>query len=122
MILKQLFIGTLLLLLPQVVIADGKYLLDQCNVAVTFQDSGEIPPGYLSAVSYCYGYLEGIGELNSINKGLGRFAYFCVPKDGIPNTQAARIVVKYLRDNPAKLHENKAVLAVLALKEAYPCK
>ncbi len=38
-------------------------------------------------------------------------AQFCLPAGGITNGQAARIVVKYLRDHPEDLHRNEFVLA-----------
>ena len=45
----------------------------------------------------------------------------CFPKEGIANEQAVRIVVKYLKDNPNRLHENEIALIMIALMHAYPC-
>jgi hypothetical protein len=47
----------------------------------------------------------------------------CLPKEK-PQTvgQLARIVVKYLEDNPKQLHEPAASLATVALSKAFPCK
>ena len=47
-------------------------------------------------------------------------ALFCQP-DGTTTGQAARIVVKYLRDHPEELHKHDSVLAFTALKAAFPC-
>ena len=41
--------------------------------------------------------------------------------DGATRGQASRVVKKYLDDNPQELHEDKAVLAVMALMGAFPC-
>jgi hypothetical protein len=50
----------------------------------------------------------------------GRFG-FCTP-DGVTTSQALRIVVKYMDDNPAVLHEDLREITVDALRSAWPCK
>ena len=45
----------------------------------------------------------------------------CFPEKGIDNGQATRVVVKYLKNNPALLHEDEVLLIILAFLEAYPC-
>ncbi len=45
----------------------------------------------------------------------------CFPEKGIKNDQGVRVVIKYLKDNPAKLHENEILLIMLAYANAYPC-
>jgi hypothetical protein len=53
---------------------------------------------------------------------LNKKALFCTPESGITNDQAARVVVKYLREHPERLHEKESLLAMAAFAEAFPCK
>jgi len=46
---------------------------------------------------------------------------FCIPDSGIPVIQAARIIVKYLKEHPEQLHEDGMGLTVAALKDSFPC-
>lgn len=46
---------------------------------------------------------------------------FCAP-DGVINEQAARVLVKYLRSHPERLHLNLRGLANDAFREAWPCR
>jgi len=48
-------------------------------------------------------------------------ALICIPDGKVPVAQLARIVVKWLRDHPERLHEPKSVLALEALSGAFPC-
>jgi len=45
---------------------------------------------------------------------------FCAP-DGVISGQAARIVIKYLRDHPEELHQPDYALTIAALHAAFPC-
>jgi hypothetical protein len=45
----------------------------------------------------------------------------CLPA-GVTSAQAIRIVVKYIDDEPARLHENFKALALEALRAAWPCR
>jgi hypothetical protein len=46
--------------------------------------------------------------------------YFCFPH-GVTPDQAVRVIVKWLGDHPARLHEDAVKLVVDALKENFPC-
>jgi Rap1a immunity proteins len=46
--------------------------------------------------------------------------YFCFPH-GVTPDQAVRVVVKWLGDHPARLHEDAIKLVLDALKENFPC-
>jgi hypothetical protein len=58
-------------------------------------------------------------ENNKIDMSLQKF---CIPKEVSFQKQLPRIVVKYFKSHPDKLHEPAAVLIVDAIREAYPCK
>lgn len=45
----------------------------------------------------------------------------CIPT-GTTNEQHLRVIVKYLRDHPEKLHEPAGSLSLEALKAAFPCR
>lgn len=103
------------------VLADGNKLLSQCNAAIQIMDGGTLPKDAYIAAS-CLGLVQGITNLNllyQVNEKNDTF--FCLPAGGINNGQAARIVVKYLKEHPEKLHENESFLAIGAFVEAYPC-
>lgn len=46
--------------------------------------------------------------------------HFCLP-DGVAPNQTVRVVVKWLEDHPARLHESAVELVLGALRENYPC-
>ena len=64
----------------------------------------------------CTGYLAAIGDFHSLS-GL---SLFCAPKT-VTTGQMQAVVTKYLRDNPAELHEPFVVLIVRASQKAFPC-
>jgi hypothetical protein len=51
---------------------------------------------------------------------LGRSVGVCAPESASPE-QAARVVVKYLDQNPARTNENFKYLAIEAMRDAWPC-
>jgi hypothetical protein len=44
----------------------------------------------------------------------------CIPSE-VNQAQLARILVKWLRDHPERLHEQDFLLTFNALHEAFPC-
>ena len=123
---------------------DGNGLLDYCGVVVNELDS---PPTHIDAVrelkfGWCVGYLQATEErilnwrmaaaiqiIAAQNAGKPAPAHMwadedyvgtCIP-DEAPVAQLARVVVKWLREHPEKLHELKSFVVVEALKNAFPC-
>jgi hypothetical protein len=47
--------------------------------------------------------------------------FACLPRE-VTSAQMARVFIKYLKDNPEKLHEYFFPLAFAAFKQAWPCK
>ena len=101
---------------------DGNQLLKSCEAALTVADGVvQTLEGSLMA-GFCLGFVQGMSQMNDFyvsNTQKGRIL-FCTP-DGVTSGQAARLVVKYLRDHPELLHEDEFVLAVWALNVAFPC-
>ena len=70
----------------------------------------------------CLGLMYGILVMKTFyvtNTQKGRIL-FCAP-DGVISGQAARIVIKYLRDHPEELHQPDYALTIAALHAAFPC-
>jgi hypothetical protein len=61
-----------------------------------------------------------VGALVAVGQGLPGNNRFCFPA-GSTRGQAVRIVVAYIDQNPARLHELFATLAIEALHRAWPC-
>jgi hypothetical protein len=99
---------------------DGNSLLSVCGVAVAFVDAQSLQSLNSVDVGFCFGLMEGMMAMNQIYEYRLKNALFCQPKS-ITSAQAARIVVKYLRDHPEELHQPGSILAYVALSEAFPC-
>lgn len=68
---------------------------------------------------YVRGLIEGMlfGSLSSkVSAG------YCPPSDGVSVEQGRLILDKFMRDNPAMLHQKAGVIAGAALLAAFPCK
>ena len=113
----------LMLLLPAWCHADGNELLKRCDLLVSYMDSDKPDVSLSGEMMFCAGFMQGITNMNLLyQQVLKSDAQFCLPELGISNGQAARIVVKHLRDYPEELDRNEFVLAIWALNVAFPCK
>jgi hypothetical protein len=67
----------------------------------------------------CTGHIMGVVDVLYLYRSTPKFC------PSLPNTieydQAAKIVVKYLREHPATLHNDASVEAYKAFIDAYPC-
>lgn len=105
---------------PTTSLASGNDLLRYCSGIVQAMDSGQA--GDKFEHGYCLGLMQGItntARIYGIAYGFERS--LCLPKDGIENGQAARIVVNYLKAHPELLHEDESVLTFKALSASFPC-
>lgn len=118
-LLTILLVGSLLQL-PSLANADGNELLVQCQDVERLLDSNTLEKPF--AVGVCLGLLRGVwSTMVILNTGLDQGFRTCQPKTGIKGGQAARIVVRYLREHPEQLHEDAVFLSILAFQAAYPC-
>jgi uncharacterized protein YoaH (UPF0181 family) len=107
---------------------DGNSLLQSCDLYVQAADGKPISSGDAVQGSFCTGYLTGILDFditlshleNDKSGSKGVIRHICVP-DGVSTGQAVRIVVKWLRNNPERLHYPASVLALAGLRDAFPC-
>jgi len=129
---------------------DGNGLLDYCGALVDSEDNpsyftslnGDRFAEKFGQLDWCAGYLDAIQDtLVHIHVNLTLMSMTHVTLEGpdkeraiwldtlpiacgpdeVPILQLARVVVKWLREHPERLHEPKGVLAIEALRDAFPC-
>lgn len=104
---------------------DGTWLLDRC-ADVEKTDANADFSGYNACANYIAGVLDENDFWYAVLDGEGNHSHdkgkICPWSDkGIDTQQGVRIVQKYLRDNPDKLHWPAAVLVTNAIHAAFPC-
>jgi Rap1a immunity proteins len=69
----------------------------------------------------CSGYVHGLNDAFTIGAMLwnGKRQPYC--NEAIESVQIIKIVLKYVRDHPAKAHLATPLLYLGAMKEAFPC-
>ena len=84
--------------------------------------------GYCNSVdsagrTHCKGYIGGVFDsvvLFSLQANVSA-QLICPPLEGVKMRQLNRVVIKYLEDNPGKLHEESIFLVIDAFATAFPC-
>ena len=122
----RLSLGSLLLVVygfySYPAVADGNYLLQRCQAAVAFSQQPE-KFKRKADMAYCLGLLQGVRETNRLYENkLKSGAYFCLKGKHLGHSETAQLVVDYLQSHPEQLFQNESILAVQALRQAYPCK
>jgi hypothetical protein len=103
-------------------IKDGNSLLTHCSVID--KSSADLNAEQEMAGISCVSYLDGISEGFLIGATMGntpKSLLICAP-DGVTSQQTGRVVLRYLKSHPERLHEPAATLAYEALNKAFPCK
>jgi len=107
---------------------DGNELLKSCNLVVATMSEKSISLNALDfkdtvRMARCIGYIDGFTNAVRMNKATNKFDLFniCLPDVAVPVDQTARIIVKYLEDNPNILHKMDTVGIMYALQDAFPC-
>lgn len=93
--------------------------MQACSAMVAMMDSGR--DARLIQAGTCAGYV--VGFINGIQAAVTASKterLFC-PPDGWTAAQMARVVHKYLTENPAELHEPALLVSFTALSRAFPC-
>ena len=104
-----------------VVAFDGNKLLQDCGDFERSVDGGNSTSNAMG-IGFCLGLMHGITHSNALYQVMAPGKeLLCLPKSGVNNGQAARVVLRYLRDHPEQLHENDFILAMRALRDAFPC-
>ena len=101
----------------------GVELLHRCSNTILLADGNtNLTPLQLMSGTACASYLGGFmdGYLLGVNQAPSKA--ICFPSTGISTEEAARIVDKWLRGHPERLHEQDRFLVALAFAQAFPCK
>lgn len=102
--------------------SDGNQLLKQCTQSVRVLDGDTLDSGQDIESMYCIGYMKGFLDAHGFIGALSKIQLFCIPEGGIQTGQAIRIIVKWLKDHPERLHHEAGMLTLAALGRAFPCK
>jgi len=118
-----IFIVTILLCTSSICAAEertytGNELLNNCNNVIAGVE-GRSHDMFVGG--YCLGYVDGIDDALNILPIENFDRGYCRPKN-VTAGQLVRVVVKYLKNHPEKLHENQFLLTLSALLNAFPCK
>lgn len=98
----------------QVDTSSANWFLSGCRAAAHNTD--------LSAVVFQAGVCAGaVGALAFVGSTLPNEHRFCPPSTST-NRQRMEVVVEFLDDNPARLHETFEHLAIEAFRREWPCK
>ena len=132
-LLKEIFVivllGSVLALgaaTTQSVPADrtGTAFLRKCNPVVREADGEDVSAEEAVQGLLCMSYLSGFLDGHELAASTFESQYkrvVCPPKGGVVGEQAARIVVKYLREHPETLHATDRVSVFIAFSRAFPC-
>ena len=89
----------------------GNFFIPHCEHYLTDNIQYDVWDGDCSGI---------LSALLYFDRSLTSDVRFCSPK-GVTQGQAARVVLSFLRANPARLHEDFRALAVTALHRAWRC-
>lgn len=98
---------------------DGNSLLEHCSAAIQKLE-GQTNVNSIR-FGYCYGYIQGVIDMNTFYNNTGLSPLFCLPPN-VSNGRIAKLLFDYLQKNPERLQEHGGVLVVDAYAEAFPCK
>lgn len=111
------------------VLADGKSLYRDCSAALEALKGGKLQIDTMTAVAagMCVGRVLGVSDTMVMTQdlyvkqsnGMAR-DMICFPEN-VTNTQKARVVIKYLDQNPEVWHLPESALVMMALRDAFAC-
>jgi len=100
---------------------DGNTFLKNCKLSLTGSGGVRLNEQDLINSEGCTSYLNGfIDDHNLETSGTPAQWHFCLPPHGT-NQQYIRAFIRYMEQNPKKLHENVQVLLFSSLSKAFPC-
>ena len=114
----------------QKTIADGNSLDESCRYERQRENGAKLTNDEeFGKAMFCIGYVRGVLDeiwmQQTLPDQLGiknlERSKICMP-DEISNSQALKVVLKYLADNPAKLQFSGNYLIRLSIQESFPCK
>jgi hypothetical protein len=103
---------------------DGNDILRTCQLGIDSKAS-EMTTAELMHYMHCLGYIDGVVDMLALGTTFPpdtHIGQICTPEHGMQSQQIVRIVLKYLKENPEKLHERGDLLIAWAMQHAFPCK
>lgn len=105
---------------------DGNQLLERCSAYLKARDNPPLTTAEEVNAGFCLGYMSAIADvdahdvdaLKANSKELQK--YFCAPRNATIE-QLVRVVMKWMKENPEKLHYNAGRVSAMALHAAFPC-
>lgn len=102
---------------------DGNELSEECSVALRSIEHPTSTDGI--EMGLCFGMVDGIMETQELWSAVDsqhREAMYhgCIPSE-VTVGEAVKVVMKFLNDNPNRLHQKDTFLIGIALAKAYPC-
>ena len=96
----------------------ANYLLPACK---NFLASGDSRPTYTSAFyqGVCVGAVD---TLHLLIRTLPETHFKACPPTQVTTGQELRVIIAYIEARPQRMHENFRILAIEAMREAWPCK
>jgi len=107
---------------------DGNWALSNCSYFIDVED-GKIDKNMVTpaknidameCAGYVAGFTESIYAYQLVLIGNGSQPSICLP-DNVRNIQVTRIMLRFLRGNPEKLHWELESLLFKSLYDAFPC-
>jgi hypothetical protein len=98
----------------------GTNLLRACQAAAKLADRGNYTTQEAIDGSFCRGYVAGVVDA-MVGLSVQTETVYCIPSNA-DTDQFVRVVLKYLKDNPATLHHPAGALVANAIVTAFPCR
>jgi len=123
--LAVIFYNALMVAQP-VYAADGNTFLADCKAYVKMEETQLTAAEEQLGAIFCGAYLTGFIESHMIDtdkriKVKHGDPIYCLPQKGFTVGQLARMVIKYLEDNPDKLHQDAKMAVLGSLIVSFPC-
>jgi hypothetical protein len=119
--LLAFIVASLFMIFPAIVsgvhYSDGNLLQEVCNEAIKLFDSRDEADVF--SAGNCFGYIRAANDMYEIMVN-NSARTICVPS-GISGKQLIRIVDKFLKEHPEKLHNVASLLVYEAFQESFPC-
>ena len=97
--------------------SDGNDLLQACRQTIEFSES-DSKLNEFNAGS-CWGYIRATNDMYQVMAQNAKRTICISPQ--MSRKQLTRVVVKYLKEHPERLHNVAALLIYEAFQEAFPC-
>jgi Rap1a immunity proteins len=104
----------------------GNAFLRQCSVVE--KTSERITPNEAAEITSCATYVGGLEDGIVLEQYVAETQLhtkvpmpYCIPDAGVENQQVVRVVLKFIRENPAMAHISTRMLFLVAMERAFPC-